>query len=318
MDYIAYGLQLRSSFALPGLPPRSGTGLPALALELVDATELASAWSGGDGSPAWHGLLGDGLELSAQRGAGGDLLFTYGARARFRLDPDERSLACAPSRAGLEWQRVLLTKVLACVSVLRGYEALHASAVDSPAGAVVIAGPSGAGKTTLALELMRRGWPLLSDDVLALRAHGDTMHAHPGTPHMNLVDSPSGPAPSFSPDELCDTLGTLSGETWVAARAVPAVPRPLAGICLLARGADLPLGAHALAPHPLALAPYMLGLFEDDERVRRRFALYADLASSTPLIRLTCGAADRPADVVDLVESALVERPTALAAAGAR
>jgi hypothetical protein len=62
----------------------------------------------------------------------------------------------------------------------------------------------------------------------------------------------------------------------------------------------------------------MLGLFEDDERVRRRFALYADLASSTPLIRLTCGAADRPADVADLVESALVERPTALAAAGAR
>src|SRR5450759_3777566 len=156
--YIAYGLALRSSFRLPGMVTTDEEGLPPLALELVTPAQLAAMWSGPDGMPVWRGCLGDGSDLTIERGTAGDLLFANGDRARFRLDPSVRSLSCAPRRAGLDWQRTLLTKVLSSIAVMRGYEALHASAVDSPWGAVAIAAPSGMGKTTLALELMARGW----------------------------------------------------------------------------------------------------------------------------------------------------------------
>ncbi len=46
--------------------------------------------------------------------------------------------------------------------------ALHASAVWSDAGAVVFVGPSGIGKSTLLAEFVRRGYPMIADDVCAL------------------------------------------------------------------------------------------------------------------------------------------------------
>src|SRR5450759_5129269 len=272
--YVAYGLALRSSFRLPGMEPTSEEELVSLALELVTPAELETAWSGPDGPPAWRGRLGDGLALTVERGLAGDLLFTYGDRARFRLNPGGWSLACAPRRAGLDWQRTLLMKVLASVSVIRGYEALHAGAVDSPWGAVAIAAPTGMGKTTLALELMRRGWPLVTDDVLTLAATPEGVLAYPGTPHMNVSASPSeGPAS----EGIGPTLAVLAGERWVAARETAREARPVHAICLLERSRGLSLGVQILPANPLPLAPYILGLLDEAGRERRRFELYADL-----------------------------------------
>jgi hypothetical protein len=312
--YVAYGLALRSSFRLPGMVPTGEGGLPSLALELATPAELSTAWSGPDGPPAWRGRLGDGSDLTIERGVAADLLFTDGDRARFRLDPSGRSLACAPRRAGLDWQRTLLTKLLSSVSVMRGYEAMHASAVDSPLGAVAIAAPTGTGKTTLALELMRRGWPLLTDDVLTLAATPEGVWAYPGTPHMNVAASPSEGLPS---EEIGPTLGLLAGERWVAARTAVCEARPVHAICLLERSRGLSLDAQILPPNPLSLAPYMLGLLDDAERARRRFELYADLTGSVTLMRLTCDLTDRPVDLADLIEQTLTGRPTALAVGGA-
>lgn len=110
--YVAYGLELRSAFRLPGMTPNGDGGLPWLALELVTDAELDTVWSGSDMAPVWRGRLGDGSELAIGRGVTGDLLFANDERARFRLDPSGRSLLCAPRQVGLDWQRTLLTKVL--------------------------------------------------------------------------------------------------------------------------------------------------------------------------------------------------------------
>ncbi len=312
--YVAYGLALRSSFRLPGMAPTGEEGLPSLTLELVTPAELATVWSGPDGPPAWRGRLGDGSDLTIERGVAGDLLFTHGDGACHRLDPSARSLACAPRRAGLDWQRTLLSKVLSSVSLLRGYEALHAGAVDSPWGVVAIAAPTGMGKTTLALELIRRGWPLVTDDVLTLATGPEGVWAYPGTPHMNIAANPSEGLPS---EQIGPTLGLLAGERWVAARETASGARPVHAICLLERSRSLSLGVQMLPPSPLALAPYMLGLLDDPERERRRFELYADLMDSVTLMRLTCDVTDRPADLADLIEQAFTGRPTALAVGGA-
>jgi hypothetical protein len=45
---------------------------------------------------------------------------------------------------------------------------LHAAVVARKEDALVLVGPSGAGKTTLALALVNRGWSLVSDDVAVL------------------------------------------------------------------------------------------------------------------------------------------------------
>jgi hypothetical protein len=313
--YVAYGLALRSSFPLPGMPPVLELGLPALKLELVTPAQLARAWSGACGPPTWRGRLGDGSELEIEAGAGGDLLFANGTRARFRLDAEKRSLMCAPLCPGMGWQRTLLTKVLSSISVMLGYEALHASAVDSPSGVVAIAAPSGMGKTTLALELMRRGWPLMSDDVLALANTPEGVLGYPATPHMNVSASSSD---GLATEDIGSALAVLAGERWIAAYDTARDARPVRAICLLERSAGLSLDVHVLPPNPLPLAPYVLGLTGDVERERRKFCLYADLMGSVTLMRLTCDASVRPSDLADLIEGTLADRPPALAVGGAR
>ena len=51
----------------------------------------------------------------------------------------------------------------------RGLLPLHASAILTPAGAVLFMGHSGAGKSTLLNEFLRRGYPMLAEDLAAVR-----------------------------------------------------------------------------------------------------------------------------------------------------
>jgi hypothetical protein len=303
--HVAYGLDLHASFPLIGMRTESGDGLPPLALELLSHAALESAWSGSAGPPDWTGRLGDGCTLTIERGVGDDILFTYGDRARFRLDSSQERLDCAPLHSGLHWQQALLGRVLPNVAIMRGYEALHASAVDSPEGVVAVAGPSGMGKTTLALELQARGWPLVADDVLILGDGSQGVRAHTGSPHMNVAEGLPG---AVEPELIGATLGILAGERWIAVHKTADGPRPVRLVCLFERGADLPLEGRIIPSNPLPLAPYMLGLPGDSEREGRRFARFADLMSAASLMRLTCGSADRPADLANLIEQALAEQ----------
>lgn len=302
--YAAYGLQLVSSFPLAGMrPARATAGCPSLALSLQAPADLAGEWSGACEPPEWRGRQGDGRELVIEHGEAGDLLFSYGDLARFRLDPTMRRLGCAPVGGGLDWLRVLIGKVIPSISVMRGYEALHAAAVDSPEGVVAIMAPSGSGKSTLALELLRRGWPLFADDVLALSNVEGSVSAHPGTPHMN-VDQDN--LESADCEALGETLGVLGGERWLAARSTTVQTRPMRMLCLLDRRPGLRLEIEPLEPAPLQLAPYMLGLSSDPVRRRSRFDLYADLMASATLVRMTAGCAHRPRQLADLLVQAVV------------
>ena len=56
-------------------------------------------------------------------------------------------------------------------------ENLHASTVASDGRAVLIAGPSGSGKSDLALRLIDRGFTLVSDDRTILTKDGERIIA---------------------------------------------------------------------------------------------------------------------------------------------
>jgi hypothetical protein len=305
--YTAHGLQLDSTFPLPGMRAvvePTDAHLPTLTLARCAPEQLG--WNGAGARTEWHGHLGDGLDLVIDAGDTGDLLFTYGDRALFHLNNTMSSLDCAPRHDSLDWQRALIGKVLPSISVMRGYEALHSASVDSPHGVVAIMAPSGAGKSTLGLELMSRGWPLFADDVLTLEHLGETIRAHPGTPHMNLDERlPDG----VDPATLGETLATLGGEHWFVARSRTTSPRPVRLLCLVERGPGRALEAVVEPSNPLALAPYMLGLSTDPERQRSRFELYADLMDSATLVRLTAGLEHRPEQLADLIEAVVARQP---------
>jgi len=58
-------------------------------------------------------------------------------------------------------------------------ETLHASAVAAEGRAVLITGPSGSGKSDLALRLLDRGFTLVSDDQTIVKRDGDRLLASP-------------------------------------------------------------------------------------------------------------------------------------------
>jgi len=111
-------------------------------------------------------------------------------------------LRCFPGGAREQnWQRFLIAQVLPFAAALNGLEVLHASAVVIDGRALALLGPSGAGKTSLALALCRLGAGFLADDVLALERAEGQLIAHPGTPvagvdHAEAERLPGAIAPS--------------------------------------------------------------------------------------------------------------------------
>jgi hypothetical protein len=309
--YIAFGLQLRSNLPLPGMRPRDAAGLPSVTVELVEPDRLEASWSGGTGGRAWRGQLGDGTELTIERGRAGDLRIANGDRAVFRLDRDGTRLLCAPrDPEELAWKRLLLSRVLPLASLRHGNEALHASAVQSPRGVVAIAAGSTGGKSTLAAELVARGWPHFTDDVLVLQAGADGPLAHPGTPHTTLSTGGAGIAPEL----LGETLDVWDGEAWTAVSASALSPREVAAVVLLDRGPGPGSALRRLPASPLTLAPHMLGLPDEEEAEAGRFALYSDLAENVPFLQLQADERVPPEELADQVERALRPDPVPTAA----
>lgn len=56
-------------------------------------------------------------------------------------------------------------------------ETVHASTVAVDGRAVLISGPSGSGKSDLALRLLERGFALISDDQTVVKKQGDVLFA---------------------------------------------------------------------------------------------------------------------------------------------
>lgn len=293
----AFGLNLRGDLPLPGLPV-ARPGLPELELQTVGADELEAAWSGAATPGSWRGTLRDGTELTIRWGRNGDLLFGCGDEAHYLLDSAAERLLCAPAEASaLAWQRVLLSRVLPVVAIARGYEALHAAAVQTPVGVVAVVGASGAGKSTLAAELVHRGHRLIGDDVLVVGRAADRIVAFPGGAHLSFE-------PGAEHNLEVDVLGELGGKLWTVLEEPASEPAPVAAIVLLERG-EGPVEAEELPPSPLTLAPFMLGLPDEEGRDGERFALYADLVEAGRLLRLGGAATAPPSEFAEELERAV-------------
>ena len=185
----AFGLTLISDWPLVGFPEReAGADDAGTELVAVPEDELQTLarrptmrlvreikWPSGD------------VALTVHHDAELGYLVTEVGVSRFLVAPDAGRIRCATDcREPSRWQRRLLSHALPIAATLRGMEVLHASGAALGAGAVGFVGRSSAGKTSVALNLVRRGAAFVADDALAVELRDGAVFVHPGPPLANF------------------------------------------------------------------------------------------------------------------------------------
>lgn len=295
-DYLLCGWRVRSELPLPELLPWSGDAKAAVSVtvcsgELPDRLENAV-------NPANHLMT---------VGPDGDVLLHIPGLVKI-LAVGGHSLTVHILRPGDPgWRLYLLGAALAYLCHQRGLLPLHAATLVVGGKAIAIAGPSGYGKSTLALALSRRGHLLLSDDVTVLSPateKGGKPLILPAYPRLKLWrDS----IENFGeePESFRRVREGLDKFDLCGLGDFDPTPRPLDGVMLLGKGEVAALTA---VPKPLA----MVQLFRQISRMKtahcmgRRPQLFAEagaIAGAVPVWQLTRSAdfADLPA-LVALVE----------------
>ena len=138
------------------------------------------------------GAVPDVLPAPAERSAlwesaPGDFLLRLDEVARFRVS-EGREILVQPTGGDDDVVTALLlgSAVVACLQQ-RGVLTLHASAIETDQGGVLLAGIPGVGKSTLLAALVERGYPMVADDVsgIVLNSDGDPT-VLPAIPRIRL------------------------------------------------------------------------------------------------------------------------------------
>ncbi|UVO55778.1 hypothetical protein [Sphingomonas sp. SUN039] len=131
----------------------------------------------------------------------------------------------------------LLGSALGALLHQRGLLPLHASAVVIDGQAIAFAGTSGAGKSTIALHLNRRGHPLLCDDICAVDTSGSIPMVWPGLCNLKLWGKTLA-AVGCGSDGLEQVLPTLDKYRLPVAGVAPYRPYPLGKLFCLQAGPE--------------------------------------------------------------------------------
>jgi hypothetical protein len=187
----------------------------------------------------------------------------------------------------------------------QGIYAIHAGAVVYKGAALIIAGRSGQGKTTLVLGLLRRGLALLSDEFAIadaaqqlIQPYRRSLHIRPGTPELI-------PELAFLHDRPQQRLG--GGIEWSLtpeelARALPGGLAAAAPPCyvLLLDGPPRPQADPAIVPIPAAVAAIELlrGTWAASVDFSGGLARISRLLEGVACARLQAGALEPTLDIL--------------------
>ena len=169
--YRAYGLRIRSEIPIPyftaasPVEPDVTIRYGAVPMDLPGATHAHRLWQAGPD----------------------DILFGVPDIARYRISRGRRVVVEPLCQAESGIAVLLGGSVWTALLQQRGLVTLHASAVQTAAGAALFLGASGSGKSSLALAFAARGYPLICDDVAAVRlGAGGVPLVVPGYPGLRL------------------------------------------------------------------------------------------------------------------------------------
>ncbi len=112
--------------------------------------------------------------------------FSGGTRVLISEDLARVEYWHAPPETPAYTASLIVGPVLAAHADLRGHLALHSSALEFDGGAIAVAGPPHAGKSSIALSLAMRGRPLVTDDVLCMTVSSSQVVCHRGTTILRI------------------------------------------------------------------------------------------------------------------------------------
>jgi hypothetical protein len=311
----AFGLSLAVDprIDIPGIPNVDGAGaseldasasgvrISALASQpptrvRLDPAELERRWSGAESIPERVRELRDGetVLLSVELAPPAGYLLHAPGFGRILVAPDGTELLCDPEPGVAAWSTLLPAQALPLAATLQGFEVLHASGVvpaeDTPGGvfgggAALFAGQQGAGKSSLAAALLRRGATLLSDDTIALEQRGGTLIAHPG-PALLQLQSVEHERLSVHEHALLGPPETFLGKRRYRPSVSPS-PEPFGALFLLERSTHGPSVEWIEAVDPFALLASTFNLsVRTPERLTRHLDLAVALAATERVYRL--------------------------------
>lgn len=169
-DYTAYGLHVRSSIALPFRPLLRPSGDPDVCVGFGEAPPLRTPTLGGT---TWQA-------------APGALLLHVDGVARYAVTDGTRIAIQPEGGSERDFAAFLSGSVFGACLQQRGIALFHASAVAAAAGAALILGPPGIGKSTLLAAMTDRGYAMLADDAVGVVAAEGTLQALPAFPSIGL------------------------------------------------------------------------------------------------------------------------------------
>lgn len=205
---------------------------------------------------------------------------------RVLVSADGIDLLCEPDPANEDWASILATQALPLAATVRGLEILHASGVVVDGRALLIAGPPGSGKSSLAAALLRAGGELLSDDAVALQLSDGVLVAHPGSVVLQLRAAEDERLSSEGRAALGRAAQSPIGKQRYVSEQVPE-PVALGALFLLERSAQEPAMEQLTAVNPFELIASTFNLsVRTPARLQRQLDVVSALASSGMTHRL--------------------------------
>lgn len=295
-----------SRAAIIGVPRAAIIGVPRAAI--MQVRRVATLTDRGPGRPTDRGCLyADGVRL----GWGDDVVFDM-------IDGDRIEYLPGPEWRG-SMPLAFYSSVAAITLAWRGAIPFHACMVEVDGHAVLIAGRSGAGKSSLTAGLLSIGARLFADDLAVVRVE----NAHDGSRRIEAVRGrPTmrqhrDTAARIDADLCIPVAGDLRDKWLVRPRARASDdPLPLAALMALteqprvldARGKLALLAGHLFRPRRLAALP---------NQVERRRDLLA-IAAAIPASCFPAITTFDPRDQEDRADEALARIRTMIAAWSAR
>lgn len=279
-QYRAHGFTIDSELELPELVPFDG--VPDVLIRVGPVTAQLEG-------PVKHG--------PGYQAAEGRYLLTVPGIARYLVtEGRDVRIAPAPGTAESDVRAFLLSSIMAALAHQRGLLAMHASTVACDGGAVLFAGESGAGKSTIVAAFHDRGYPIITDDVSVVAFdRDDHPMIQPGYRQLRLTaDSLDHVGASLGARRKMD-LGEQKYRVAVPGAAPPAPVRIRRMFLLTGRSAD------AISLRPLDGAAKVAAVVRGTYRRRMSVALGRRSAHFALCVavarRIEVVAVDRPRDL---------------------
>jgi hypothetical protein len=287
----AFGIPLLIDprISIPGLGQSPDSASPVSPSRIrLDNGELEQRWDALATKPvrARELRFDDTLLLSVDFAeAAGYLLWTRDF-GRVLISPDGSEMLCEPDPANEDWASILAAQALPLAATIRGLEVFHASGVVLNGRALLIAGPPGAGKSSLAAALVRTGAQLLSDDAVALELDEDKLIAHAGSVVLQLRVVEDQRLSGDARASLGRVANSSEGKHRYVSDSVPGSV-PLGSLLLLERSAEEPAVEQLESVDPFELIASTFNLsVRTPVRLRRQLDVVSAIASSGLAYRL--------------------------------